>query len=54
MNKKKYPKTTVIGFMPMVKDGNEIWGFEISELSEEEKADLAKEKHLTDKKQEVL
>jgi hypothetical protein len=39
---KKYPKPQVIGFMPMVQDGNEIWGIEISELSEEEQADLKK------------
>jgi len=42
MTKKKYPKPKVIGFMPMVQDGNEIWGIEISELSEEEKTDLKK------------
>ena len=39
---KKYPKPQVIGFMPMVSDGNEIWGFEISELSKEEQHDLKK------------
>ena len=40
---KKYPKPQVIGFMPMVKDGKDIWGFEISELSEEEQTDLKKD-----------
>ena len=45
--KKKYPKPQVIGFLPMVQDGNEIWGIEISQLSDEEQADLKK----SDKKQ---
>ena len=39
---KKYPKPQVIGFMPIVKDGAELWGIEISILSPKEQADLKK------------
>jgi hypothetical protein len=42
MKKKKYPKPQVIAEMPIYKIGNDVYGFEISVLSEEEQADLKK------------
>ncbi len=41
--KKKYSKPRLIGVIPMIEIEGEVWGFEVSELSEEEKADLKAE-----------
>ncbi len=43
MAKKKYPKPTVIAEIPMYKIGDDVYGLEVSILSEEEQADLKKE-----------
>ena len=52
MAKKKYPKPTVIGYIPCYKIGDDVYGFEISELSEEEQADLKKEREKQEGKDE--
>ena len=43
MKDKKYPKPKVIAEIPMVVIDGETWGLEVSELSEEEQADLKRE-----------
>jgi len=48
--KKKYPKPTKIGEIPMVIIDGELWGLEVSLLSTEEQADL---KHESDKEVKV-
>ena len=40
---RKYPKPKVIANIPMVMIDGELWGIEISQLSDEESADLKKE-----------
>ena len=46
MNDKKkrqrFPKPKVIGEIPMIKIGNEVYGFEVAELSKEEQEYLKK------------
>ena len=39
-NKQKFPKPEVIGEIPMVKIGGEVWGFEVSVLSKEEQKSI--------------
>jgi hypothetical protein len=42
MKEKKYPKPKKIMDIPMVIISGEVWGFEVSELSQEEQNDLKK------------
>jgi len=39
-NKRRFPKPEVIGEIPMVKIGGEVWGFEVSVLSKEEQKSI--------------
>ena len=43
-NKQKFPKPEVIGEIPMVVIGGEVWGFEVSVLSKEEREAIKQEK----------
>jgi len=43
MKKQKFPKPEVIGAIPMVEIGGEVWGFEVSVLSKEEQEALKQE-----------